>query len=210
MPSAGPGTDYGYVLPDHDGPLPDPRSPWQPGGVHGLAIRLALAVNRALGRKGQVVGDRYHARALTTPRVMRTSMVYVLLNFRKHLRAPACIDPRSSGAHFWGWQRTPVATALPPATATPPSSPAEPTPETTPVAAETVIAKGSPGDATLTAEPAPSLDAGRPPLEEPTFEQIQLRAYFISERRRNAGLPGDDQSDWLQAREELINELKGH
>jgi hypothetical protein len=28
------------------------------GGVHGLAIRLALAVNRALGRKGQVVGDR--------------------------------------------------------------------------------------------------------------------------------------------------------
>jgi hypothetical protein len=38
------------------------------GGVHGLAIRLALAVNRALGRKGKVVGDRYHARPLTTPR----------------------------------------------------------------------------------------------------------------------------------------------
>jgi hypothetical protein len=36
--------------------------------VHGLAIRLALAVNRALGRRGKVVGDRYHARALTTPR----------------------------------------------------------------------------------------------------------------------------------------------
>jgi hypothetical protein len=35
--------------------------------MHGLAIRLALAVNRALGRKkGQVVGDRYHARPLTT------------------------------------------------------------------------------------------------------------------------------------------------
>ena len=38
------------------------------GGVHGLAIRLALAVNRVLGRKGKVVGDRYHARPLTTPR----------------------------------------------------------------------------------------------------------------------------------------------
>jgi putative transposase len=38
------------------------------GGMHGLAIRLALAVNHALGRKGQVVGDRYHARPLTTPR----------------------------------------------------------------------------------------------------------------------------------------------
>ena len=59
------------------------------GGVHGLAIRLALAVNRALGRRGKVVGDRYHARPLTTPRQMRASMVYVLLNFRKHLRAPA-------------------------------------------------------------------------------------------------------------------------
>ena len=80
------------------------------GGVHGLAIRLALAVNRALGRKGKVVGDRYHARPLTTPREMRTSMVYVLLNFRKHLRAPAAIDPRSSGTHFSGWRRRPGAT----------------------------------------------------------------------------------------------------
>jgi putative transposase len=78
------------------------------GGMHGLAIRLALAVNRVLGRKGQVVGDRYHARPLTTPRQMRTSMVYVLLNFRKHLRAPACIDPHSSGPHFSGWQRAPA------------------------------------------------------------------------------------------------------
>jgi hypothetical protein len=73
------------------------------GGVHGLAIRLALAVNRALGRRGKVVGDRYHARPLTTPRHMRASMVYVLLNFRKHLRAPACVDPRSSGPHVSGW-----------------------------------------------------------------------------------------------------------
>jgi hypothetical protein len=39
---------------------------------------------------------------------MRTSMVYVLLNFRKHLRAPACIDPRSSGPHFSGWRRGPA------------------------------------------------------------------------------------------------------
>jgi maltooligosyltrehalose trehalohydrolase len=35
VPGAGPGTDYAYVLSDHDTPLPDPRSPWQPGGVHG-------------------------------------------------------------------------------------------------------------------------------------------------------------------------------
>ncbi len=76
------------------------------GGMHGLAIRLALAVNRALGRrKGKVVGDRYHVRPLTTPRQMRASMVYVLLNFRKHLDAPAGVDPRSSGPHFSGWRR---------------------------------------------------------------------------------------------------------
>src|SRR5215475_12118041 len=78
------------------------------GGMHGLAIRLALAVNRALGRrKGKVVGDRYHVRPLRTPRQTRASMVYVLLNFRKHLNAPAVIDPRSSGPHFSGWHRGP-------------------------------------------------------------------------------------------------------
>ncbi|GAA2498939.1 malto-oligosyltrehalose trehalohydrolase [Winogradskya humida] len=35
VPEAGPGTDYSYVLPEHDSPLPDPRSRWQPDGVHG-------------------------------------------------------------------------------------------------------------------------------------------------------------------------------
>lgn len=36
VPSAGPGDDYGFVL-DGEGPFPDPRSPWQPQGVHGLS-----------------------------------------------------------------------------------------------------------------------------------------------------------------------------
>jgi maltooligosyltrehalose trehalohydrolase len=35
VPDAGPGTDYAYVLPDADTGLPDPRSRWQPQGVHG-------------------------------------------------------------------------------------------------------------------------------------------------------------------------------
>ena len=105
--------DHGHFIVEGD----EPRR--ARGGVHGLAIRLALAVNRVLGRKGKVVGDRYHARPLTTPRETRTSMVYVLLNFRKHLRAPACIDPRSSGPHFSGWQRAPAATGVAPATAPP-------------------------------------------------------------------------------------------
>ncbi|HEY0792575.1 MAG TPA: hypothetical protein VGD78_16035 [Chthoniobacterales bacterium] len=47
------------------------------------------------------------------------------------------------------------------------------------------------------------------PAEEPTVEQIQLRAYFISERRKSAGLPGDETGDWVQAREELRSEPRG-
>ena len=35
VPEAGPGTDYAFLLGDDDTPLPDPRSRWQPGGVHG-------------------------------------------------------------------------------------------------------------------------------------------------------------------------------
>src|SRR6478735_7854824 len=86
---------------------------------HGHFIVEGDEARRARGRKGKVVGDRYHARPLTTPRQMRTSMVYVLLNFRKHLRAPACVDPRSSGPHFGGWQRAPAVSDASPATAPP-------------------------------------------------------------------------------------------
>jgi REP element-mobilizing transposase RayT len=74
-------------------------------GVHGLAIRCAKAINRALGRKGTVFPQRYHARALGTPRETRLGLRYVLLNHRKHLRAPPCVDPRSSGAWFDGWKQ---------------------------------------------------------------------------------------------------------
>ena len=41
----------------------------------------------------------------------------------------------------------------------------------------------------------------------PTYEQVQLRAYFISERRRKLGLPGDESHDWLTAEQELRAEL---
>jgi maltooligosyltrehalose trehalohydrolase len=35
VPTAGPGTDYWFLLDDSDQALPDPRSAWQPAGVHG-------------------------------------------------------------------------------------------------------------------------------------------------------------------------------
>jgi maltooligosyltrehalose trehalohydrolase len=35
--TAGPGTDYGFVIDGEDKAYPDPRSQWQPNGVHGLS-----------------------------------------------------------------------------------------------------------------------------------------------------------------------------
>ncbi|MGC2213435.1 MAG: malto-oligosyltrehalose trehalohydrolase [Silvibacterium sp.] len=41
--AAGPGSDYGFVLNGDDTVLPDPRSPWQPCGVHGLSCVMDQA-----------------------------------------------------------------------------------------------------------------------------------------------------------------------
>jgi hypothetical protein len=43
--------------------------------------------------------------------------------------------------------------------------------------------------------------------KEPTYEQVQLRAYIIGERRKSLELPGDATSDWVQAEIELKAEL---
>jgi len=43
---------------------------------------------------------------------------------------------------------------------------------------------------------------------DPTDEQIQMRAYFISERRRRFALPGDANSDWLEAKRQLLAEIR--
>ena len=79
-------------------------------GVQGLSIRVAKAINRRLGRRGSVFSDRYHARALKTPREARFALRYVLLNARKHERGSSRIpagfvDGRSSACWFEGWSR---------------------------------------------------------------------------------------------------------
>ncbi|HEU5245709.1 MAG TPA: DUF2934 domain-containing protein [Candidatus Udaeobacter sp.] len=43
-------------------------------------------------------------------------------------------------------------------------------------------------------------------IAEPSDETIRLRAYFISERRRRFALPGDAESDWLEAKRQLLSE----
>jgi hypothetical protein len=49
--------------------------------------------------------------------------------------------------------------------------------------------------------------AGSKQTKEPTYEQIQLRAYFIGERRKSLGISGDETSDWVRAERELKEEL---
>jgi hypothetical protein len=90
--------DHLHLIVEADGPTGFER------GVRGLAIRVAKAVNRALGRRGQVWGDRYHAHLLRTPREVRNALVYVLNNFRKHFRGARGLDPCSSARWFEGWR----------------------------------------------------------------------------------------------------------
>jgi hypothetical protein len=45
---------------------------------------------------------------------------------------------------------------------------------------------------------------------EPSDEQIRLLAYFISERRRRFALPGDAESDWLEAKRQMLSESDRH
>jgi hypothetical protein len=73
-------------------------------GMRGLTTRLALAINRALGRHGRLWADRFHARALTSPREVRSALVYVLANAAKHLRLRSGIDPYSSAPAFDGYR----------------------------------------------------------------------------------------------------------
>lgn len=39
-------------------------------------------------------------------------------------------------------------------------------------------------------------------------EDIQLRAYFISERRQTMGWPGNSSTDWIEAEAQLVAEAK--
>lgn len=75
-------------------------------GMQGLDVRVARAINGVLRKRGTVLGDRYHARALGSPREVRRVLLYVLLNWRKHARTrPSDIqwDLASSGVTFDGW-----------------------------------------------------------------------------------------------------------
>jgi REP element-mobilizing transposase RayT len=83
-------------------------------GMHSLSITLAKAINRDLGRLGEVFVHRYHDTQITTARQARNALAYVLNNWRKHredLENPramaAKLDPYASGLSFTGWDSPP-------------------------------------------------------------------------------------------------------
>jgi hypothetical protein len=92
-------------------------------GLMGLAIRLARAVNRVVRRTGRVWDDRFHARALSSPREVRHALVYVILNAKKHVPDAPRFDPCSSAAWFTGWKLPP--SQAPPAAVKAVTEPAE-------------------------------------------------------------------------------------
>jgi REP element-mobilizing transposase RayT len=85
-------------------------------GVRGFSISAARQINKAFTarggdrRTGRVIGERFHARPLTSPRAVRNTLAYCLGNWRHHGedRAPSArtwkVDPYSSGALFAGWK----------------------------------------------------------------------------------------------------------
>lgn len=77
-------------------------------GMRSLLVRIARALNRIWNRSGRVFADRFHERALRTPREVRNALVYVLQNLRKHGICMDGPDPLSSGPEFDGWRHKPA------------------------------------------------------------------------------------------------------
>ena len=77
-------------------------------GMQGLEVRIAKGLNRMMGRKGRVFGDRYHARILRTPTEVKRALRYVLENHQKHAAErgqplpPSYQDPYTSIAAATG------------------------------------------------------------------------------------------------------------
>ncbi|HVR19828.1 MAG TPA: hypothetical protein VMS65_09030 [Polyangiaceae bacterium] len=83
--------------------------------MRSIAIRVARYVNELVMRRGHLWSDRWHGRALTSPRAVRNALVYVLANFRKHAneRLAPGVDAFSSAASFDGWKRAVAGARLP-------------------------------------------------------------------------------------------------
>jgi len=94
-------------------PPPGPRGKATAAAVsnamRGLAIRIARAVNKRLGRQGSAFAHRYDCRELTTPLAVKNALSYVIHNRRKHAHTDGepepsgFLDPCSSAAFVAAW-----------------------------------------------------------------------------------------------------------
>jgi REP element-mobilizing transposase RayT len=70
--------------------------------MKGLGVRIARGMNRLMGARGRVLGDRYHSRVLHTPTEVRRVVSYIRNNHRHHTPevqfSAAWVDPYSSDA----------------------------------------------------------------------------------------------------------------
>ena len=53
-------------------------------GMQGLSVRVARSLNRMMGRRGRVLGDRYHSRVLRTPTEVKRVVAYLRTNAEQH------------------------------------------------------------------------------------------------------------------------------
>ncbi|HEX4386680.1 MAG TPA: hypothetical protein VH083_27185 [Myxococcales bacterium] len=67
-------------------------------GMQGLCVRLAQALNAALGRRGRVFADHFHSRLLRSPAVLVNAIRYVLENAARHYGRVVTADAFSSEA----------------------------------------------------------------------------------------------------------------
>ena len=80
--------------------------------MKGLGGRIAKAVNRHVGRKGRVIGERYDVQILKSPQRVRHAVAYVLRNGERHgvfdpfrgAGGVPVVDPWSSAAWFPHWE----------------------------------------------------------------------------------------------------------
>ena len=82
-------------------------------GMRGFAISFAKRLNRMLGRRGPVWGDRWHGRELASPTEVRNILGYIFRNIVKHgalVYGSGFADPMSSASRFTGWKRAVVRT----------------------------------------------------------------------------------------------------
>ncbi len=71
--------------------------------LRSLSIRIARGLNRVMGRRGKVIGGRYHARVLRSPTEVRNVVRYVLANHARHVPGAPVADPWSSAPVFTQW-----------------------------------------------------------------------------------------------------------